>query len=66
MSESASSDNPEAGQAVEDKNGESNAEGIKEPGGIILFLFWLESSKKQWFYEINEVLKNKVVFHSMN
>ena len=37
MSESASSDNPEAGQAAEVKNGESNAEGTKEPGGII---FW--------------------------
>ena len=74
MSESASSDNPEAGQAAEVKNGESNAEGTKEPGGSI-FLFWvfdhdtflwLESCKKQWFYKINEVLKNKVVFHSMN
>ena len=37
MSESASSDNPEAGQANEVKNGESNAEGTKEPGGIIFY-----------------------------
>ena len=76
MSESASSDNPEAGQAAEVKNGESNAEGTKEPGGIIFYseflnfdydtFLWLESCKKQWFYKINEVLKNKVVFHSMN
>ena len=37
MSESASSDNPEAGQANEVKNGESNAEGTKEPGGSVFF-----------------------------
>ena len=54
MSESASSDNPEAGQAAEVKNGESNAEGTKEPGGIFFWVFdhdtflWLESFKKQW------------------
>lgn len=41
MSESTNnSDNPEAVQAVEDKNGESNEECTKEPGGIFFSLIF--------------------------
>ena len=67
MSESTSSDNPEAGQAAEVKNGESKEECTKEPGWdyfvFVSFLsdeatfLWLGSFVGNNGYEINEVLK---------
>ena len=66
MSESTSSDNPEAGQAAEVKNGESKEECTKEPGWdyfvFVSFLsdeatfLWLGSFVRNNGYEINEVL----------